>query len=79
MGDELYNCVEAAVAQYTKQTADTNIASMKFDVQLASDGYGIAYLPSEVTHRKAAEKLIVQIQKLMGWQLLCNSYNKSGV
>lgn len=67
MGDRLYPFVEQAVNVYMKETGDTNIATMKFDEQLASDGYVVAWHPSKATHTKAAEKLISQIKGLMGW------------
>ncbi|MNO09421.1 hypothetical protein D3C81_2325880 [compost metagenome] len=51
-----------------KETGDTNIAAMKFDVQLASDGYAINFHPSKATNIIAAEKLIAQIKDLMKWE-----------
>lgn len=38
-----------------------------FDVQLASDGYGASWHPSEATHTKAADKLTARIKEIMGW------------
>ncbi|GGH36051.1 SGNH/GDSL hydrolase family protein [Paenibacillus segetis] len=67
MGDSLYPCVKHAVSQYTKETGDTNIAVMKFDVQLEADGYVVNFHPSEVTQEKAAEKLVAHIKTLMKW------------
>ncbi|MGN1147049.1 MAG: GDSL-type esterase/lipase family protein [Lachnospiraceae bacterium] len=67
MGDRLYPTVEQAVADYTAETGDENISSMKFDVQLPSDGYVADWHPTAVTHDKAAEKLTNYIQELMGW------------
>ena len=67
MGDRLYPQVEKAVAAYTQETGDTNISCMKFDVQLAADGYAADWHPSQKTHTKAAEKLVKHIQQLMGW------------
>ncbi|MNJ00821.1 Endoglucanase E precursor [compost metagenome] len=67
MGDRLYAYVEQAVKGYTEATGDSNIAAMKFDVQLAEDGYAADYHPSQATHRKAAEKLAAHIQTLMNW------------
>ncbi|MEF2968589.1 GDSL-type esterase/lipase family protein [Paenibacillus sp. M1] len=68
MGDRLYPWVEQAVSNYTKETGDANIAAMKFDVQSAADGYVVNSHPSEVTHRKAAEKLAAYIKELMKWE-----------
>lgn len=67
MGDRLYPMVYRAVQDYTAETGDTNIHSMKFDVQKASDGYVADWHPTAVTHGKAAEKLTAEIRKLMGW------------
>ncbi|WP_082652148.1 SGNH/GDSL hydrolase family protein [Gorillibacterium timonense] len=67
MGDRLYPFVEKAVADYTSETGDSHIATMKFDVQLAEDGYGADWHPSEVTQTKAAAKLIARIKELMNW------------
>ncbi|MEO3944882.1 GDSL-type esterase/lipase family protein [Gorillibacterium sp. CAU 1737] len=67
MGDRLFPFVEQAVANYSEQTGDTRISSMKFDVQLASDGYGADWHPSKITQVKAAEKLTAAIKELMNW------------
>lgn len=64
MGDNLYHYVEAAVAAYSEETGDTNITSMKFDVQSqATDGVVVDWHPSESTHTKAAEKLAAFLQE----------------
>ncbi|MDF9841686.1 MULTISPECIES: SGNH/GDSL hydrolase family protein [unclassified Paenibacillus] len=65
MGDRLYPYVEQAVSRYTEETGDTNISSMKFDVQQAADGYASDFHPSPVTHHKAAGKLADRIKELM--------------
>lgn len=67
MRDRLYPCVEQAVNDYKKETGDTNISAMRFDLQSVADGYVVNYHPSEVTHRKAAEKLVAEIRGGMGW------------
>jgi hypothetical protein len=67
MGDRLYPFVEAAAAEYTKQTGDTGIACMRFPVQLAEDGYAADWHPSVVTHDKAVERLTAFVKELMGW------------
>ena len=68
MGDRLYPKVEQAVREYTKQTGDTRISTMKFDVQSAEDGYTVNYHPSHATHTKAAKKLVTYIRELMNWE-----------
>ncbi len=67
MGDRLYPFVEAAARDYTTQTGDTNIACMRFPVQLESDGYAADWHPSVVTHDKAAALLTAEIRRLMDW------------
>ena len=67
MGRRLFPFVEKAVAAYSKETGDQNIACMEFDEQLASDGYTANWHPTAVTHGKAAEKLTGFIRELMGW------------
>ncbi len=67
MGDALYASVEKAAQQYSTETGDTNIHTMKFAVQSASDGYAADWHPTEATHTKAAEKLTKEIQTVMGW------------
>lgn len=65
MGDRLFPVIEQAVADYTAETSDTNVYTMKFDVQSAADGYGADWHPSPVTHEKAAEKLVAEIEALL--------------
>lgn len=67
MGDGLYTSVQKAVEQYKTETGDTNIDSMKFDVQSPSDGYAADWHPTETTHTKEAEKLTAKIREIMGW------------
>ena len=67
MGGRLFPFVEKAVAAYSAETGDRNIACMKFEEQLASDGYAADWHPTAVTHGKAAEKLVRNIKELMGW------------
>ena len=67
MGDRLYPMVAQAAADYAAETGDMNIATMRFDVQLASDGYVADWHPTAVTHEKAATKLAETIRALMGW------------
>lgn len=67
MGDRLYPFVEQAVSNYTQETGDNNITAMKFDVQLATDGYSADFHPSQATHNKAAKKLTAHIKELLKW------------
>ena len=68
MGDRLYPYVEQAVNRYTRETGDSNISVMKFDVQLADDGYAADFHPSQATHSKAAARLAAEIKGLMKWE-----------
>ncbi|WP_340021975.1 SGNH/GDSL hydrolase family protein [Paenibacillus sp. FSL K6-1096] len=67
MGDRLYPHLEQAVARYSRESGDSNISTMRFEVQLEADGYAVDYHPSQATHRKAADKLTAEIRKLMNW------------
>lgn len=67
MGDALYTSVEKAAEQYSTETGDTNIHTMKFAVQSSADGYAADWHPTEATHTKAAEKLTNEIKTVMGW------------
>ena len=67
MGDRLYPYVERAAFDYTAQTGDTNISTMKFDVQSPDDGYAADWHPTEATHTKASAKLVEKIKEYMGW------------
>lgn len=64
MGDRLFPFVERAVAAYQAETGDTNLGTMKFDVQDALDGYSANFHPSVATHGKAASKLTEELRKL---------------
>lgn len=67
MGADLYPCIEDAVKQYTAETGDVKVHTMKFDTQSAADGIAADWHPSEKTHEKAAEKLAAKIKEIMGW------------
>lgn len=66
MGDRLFTKVQAAVDDYVKETGDTNISAMKFDVQDPNDGYAADWHPSPTTHDKAAKKLAAEIKSILG-------------
>jgi len=67
MGVELYSCIEDAVKQYSEETGDSKIHTMKFDIQSMEDGIAADWHPSEKTHEKAAGKLAAKIRETMGW------------
>ncbi|WNS46022.1 SGNH/GDSL hydrolase family protein [Paenibacillus sp. MMS20-IR301] len=65
MGGRLYPYVEQAVSRHIQETGDSKVTSMRFDEQLAADGYAADFHPSQATHRKAAGKLAAHIQELI--------------
>lgn len=67
MGDRLFSVLENAVEAYSGETGDTNVCTMRFTPQLLEDGYVADYHPTEITHKKAAEKLTSGIKTIMGW------------
>ncbi len=66
MGDRLFPSVQKAVDTYSSETGDTNISTMKFDVQDPADGYSADWHPSVTTHDKASEKLAAEIKSILG-------------
>ncbi len=67
MGTDLCPAVETAVAEYSRETGDENVSSMRFNEQLPSDGLAADWHPTEATHTKAATKLTAEIKSVMGW------------
>lgn len=67
MGQTLCDAVELAADTYTKETGDTNIRTMRFDMQSEADGVVVDWHPSAVTHQKAADKLSGVIRDWLGW------------
>ncbi len=65
MGDRLFEYVQKAADEYSAETGDKNIYTMKFDVQSPADGYSADWHPSVTTHDKAAAKLSEEIKKLL--------------
>lgn len=57
MGDELYPAVKAAAAE----TGDKKVRALRLDEQLEADGTGSEKHPNWVTHKKAAEKIIKEL------------------
>lgn len=60
MGQQLCPQIENAV----KKLGDDKIYAVRFDEQLESDGIGAESHPNAVTHKKMAEKLIGEIERL---------------
>ena len=67
MGQNLCPYVEAAIAQYSEETGDTNVSYLMFDQQNPMDGLAADWHPTEATHEKAAAKLTEKIKEVMGW------------
>ncbi len=65
MTDRLFDYVQLAVDNYTAETGDSNISTLKFDVQQAADGYSADWHPSIKTHDKAAAKLTEYLKTLL--------------
>lgn len=65
MGDRLFEYVQKAADDYSAETGDKNVYTMKFDVQSPADGYSADWHPSVTTHDKAAAKLSEEIKKLL--------------
>lgn len=67
MGQTLCDAIDLAIANYTAETGDSKVASMRFDMQSQEDGYAVDWHPSAVTHEKASDKLAAFIRAQMGW------------
>lgn len=67
MGTDLCPAMEEAVRRFRTETGDARISSMRFSDQLPEDGYAVDWHPTEVTHKKAAEKLAAEIKNIMEW------------
>ena len=65
MGDRLFPYVQKAADDYTAETGDSNISTLKFDVQQAADGYSADWHPSVKTHDKASQKLADYLKTLI--------------
>lgn len=64
MGDRLFDKIQEAVNNYTTETGDSNVSTLRFDVQQASDGYSADWHPSVTTHDKASQKLAEYVKTL---------------
>lgn len=67
MGERLCPMVEQAVNEYKSETGDLNIRYAKFSEQLKEDGWAADWHPTQLTHRKNAEKLSAMIKDIMHW------------
>ena len=67
MGERLCPMVEKAVNDYKNETGDSNVLYAHFTEQKAEDGRAADWHPSQLTHRKAAEKLTAIIKDYMNW------------
>lgn len=67
MGHTLYDAVESAVSEYSEESGDHNIRTMRFDMQSAADGMAVDFHPSALTHEKAAARLCDEIHTWLGW------------
>ncbi len=68
MGGTLCDAIDLAVSDYTAQTGDSNVRTMRFDQQdTDADGVAVDWHPSEATHRKAADKLTAEIRAWLNW------------
>ena len=65
MTDRLFPYVQKAADNYTMETGDSNVVTLKFDVQQGSDGYSADWHPSVKTHEKAAQKLSDYLKTLI--------------
>lgn len=65
MTDRLFEYVQKAVDNYTAETGDSNISTLKFDVQIPADGYSADWHPSVKTHDKASQKLTDYLKTLI--------------
>jgi UDP-N-acetylmuramate--alanine ligase len=69
LGTRLCPTVEQAVEEYTAETGDSNIDTLRFEEQNASvDGLAADWHPTEKTNTKAATKLVSKIKKMMDWK-----------
>ncbi|MDR0974237.1 MAG: SGNH/GDSL hydrolase family protein, partial [Ruminococcus sp.] len=62
LGDRLCPCVEEAAASYTEDTGDSNIYTLRFEVQNGEFGYAADWHPSAGTHEQMATKLTTWIE-----------------
>lgn len=67
MGERIYPSVAAAVTEYMQKTGDNHIHTFPLKEQRIEDGRVTDNHPTAKTHRKVAEVVADNIQKVMGW------------
>lgn len=67
MGEDLCPYAEKAVTSYRRETGDTRISFHRFAEQAIEDGRAADWHPSQLTHKKAADKLSGIIKGIMNW------------
>ncbi len=67
MGDRLFPWMCKACEDYKSSSQDDRIFTVHLDEQDTSAGYVSDYHPLESAHEKAAQTLISEIRKTMGW------------
>lgn len=67
MGQDLFPQIEEAVASYTKETGDTNVTCLEFDVQDMNAGVCVDWHPTEASYEKAADTLVDYMSYVLGW------------
>lgn len=67
MGEALCPMVQKAVETYQQETGDSKISFHWFTEQKHEDGIAADWHPSQLTHRKTAEKLSAIIKNTMKW------------
>lgn len=68
MGQELCGAMERAAEQYTAETGDTRVHTLRLAVQDQTLGVAADWHPTEANHEIAAEALAKAIRDVMGWQ-----------
>lgn len=66
MGDSLYSGVRMAVENYTAETGDTNVSSVRLTPQNGSTGYAADWHPTEATHEIASDEMVAHINSILG-------------
>ncbi len=57
MGADLYPAIETAVSEYTAETGDTNISSVKLGQIQGHEGYSANWHPTEATQTRVAQEM----------------------
>ncbi|MCR5202647.1 MAG: GDSL family lipase [Lachnospiraceae bacterium] len=68
MDDRLNDTTVKAVNAYKNETGDNEIYYKELPHQLEEDGYGTFWHPTPVSHKKAAEVVIKEVEEIMGWE-----------